>query len=349
MRDGAVPRDSRSIGGTMSVVYFRCSSRAALGYFVNPCRFRLRGLPLLLVALAAVGCGSLSMQNTPDPPTGPIPPTSPPQNAAANTATDNFARPDGSLGSNWSVLSDLGGTDGGMQLLNSGFAPTSGSQTAFPTSIGTWVGPGTFGPNQYAKVQISAIAPEQSVVAITATSSSGASTIYTYTLTSGQALQTPQPITITGMGNSGNNGSFVISALGTGTFTIPNSSGVTATSQSGTGISATDSLAGPVVRSATGAQNGYFAYIGNNSDYVARNNGQTDNRVYVHELWKFVNGTESEIKQVLTSPTIPDAVGDVFYIFALGDKVALYKNNIVIAANLDPSLTSGAPGIMASS
>jgi hypothetical protein len=338
----------------LSAVYRRCLPNAGSPDFVNFYRSRRRpcpwhGLLLLLVTFASFGCGSLSMQNAPAPPTAPTPPVSPPQNAAANTATDNFARPDGSLGSNWSVLSDLGGTDGGIQLLNNAFAPTSGPQTAFPTSIGTWVGPGTFGPNQYAKVQISAIAPEQSVVAITAAALSGANTIYTYTLTSGQALQTPQPITITGMGNSGNNGSFVISALGTGTFTVPNANGVTATSQSGAGISATDSLGGPVVRSVAGVLNGYYVYIGNNSGYAARNNGQTDNRVYVHELWKFVNGTVSEIEQVLTSPTIPDAVGDVFYIFALGDKVALYKNNTVIAADVDASLTSGAPGIMASS
>ncbi len=338
----------------MSVVYRRCSPNAGSHDFLNSCRSSCRSypwhrLPLLLVTFAILGCGSLSTQTTPAPPTAPNPPTAPPQSTPANIATDNFARPDGNLGSNWSVLSTFGGTDGGIQLLDNAFAPTSGPQTSFPTSIGTWIGPGTFGPNQYSKVQLSAIAPEQSVVAITAAALSGGSTIYSYTLTSGQLLQSPQPITITGMADSGNNGSFVISALGTGTFTVPNTTGITATGQSGTGISATDSLCGPAARSTAGVLNGYFVYIGNNSGYVARNNGQTDNRVYVHELWKFVNGAQSEIHQVLTSPTIPDSVGDVFYLFTLGDKVAFYKDNVVQVAVLDTSLTSGTPGIMASS
>lgn len=273
----------------------------------------------------------------------------PPADTFSNTATDSFARANGSLGSNWSVLSNFGGSDGGIQILNNAFAPTDGAQTGFPTSIGSWIGPSTFGPNQYAKVEISAIAPEQSVVAISGATLSGANTIYNYTLTSGQALEPPQPINITGMGDRGNNGNFVISAADAGTFTVPNRNGVTATSQTGTGISATDSLGGPAVRTTAGVLNGYIVYIGNNSGYVARNNGQTDGRVYVRELWKFVNGSVSEVKQVDTDLTIPDAVGDVYYLFALGNKVSLYKNSVVLAANVDTSLTSGAPGIITSS
>jgi hypothetical protein len=309
-----------------------------------------RDLLLLLASFAAIGCGSLSSKSTPTAPTDPTTPTPPPpQQTSGSTVTDNFARPDGGLGSNWSVLSDNGGSDGGIQLLNNAFAPSSGSQTGFPTSIGTWDGGQTFGPNQYAKVQISAIAPEQSVVAITGATLSGSNTVYTYTLTGGQALQTPQPINITGMADSGNNGSFVISALATGTFTVPNAHGVTATDQSGAGISATDSLGGPVVRSTTGVLNGYYVYIGNNSGYVARNDGATDDRVYVVELWKFVNGSPKEIQQISTADTIPDEVGDTYHLFALGDKVALYKNGALVVSESDPSLTSGTPGIMASS
>jgi hypothetical protein len=300
---------------------------------------------LSFIAFAVVGCGSVS--STPPPVTPPGMP--PPVETLSNTATDSFARANGDLGSNWSVLSNFGGSDGGIQILDNAFAPTDGAQTGFPTSIGTWIGPNTFGPNQYAKVEISAIAPEQSVVAISGATLSGANTIYNYTLTSGQALVTPQPVNITGMGDRGNNGNFVISAADTGTFTVPNKSGVTATSQTGTGISATDSLGGPAVRSTAGVLNGYFVYIGNNSGYVARNNGQTDGRVYVRELWKFVNGSVSEIKQVATDLTIPDAVGDVYYLFALGNKVSLYKNSVVLTANVDPSLTTGAPGIITSS
>jgi hypothetical protein len=329
----------------MSVFYAQTLRWAEVRNFAKlspSCRWR--GMLFALTTLGAIGCGSAAM---PTPP--PIITLPPPAAMPGTTVTDNFARPDGTLGPNWSVLSDDGGSDGGIQLVDNAFAPTDGSQTGFPTSIGTWVGGGTFGPNQFAKIQISAIAPEQSVVAISAATLAGRNTIYAYNLTSGQALQSPQPITIAGMGDMGNNGSFVISALDTGTFTVPNATGVTATGQSGTGISATDSLDGPAVRSTAGVLNGYFVYIGNNSGYVARNNGQTDSRVYVHELWKFVNGTVSEIHQVLTSPTIPDSVGDVFYLFALGDKVAFYKNNVVQAVALDTSLGSGAPGIMASS
>lgn len=302
---------------------------------------------MLLAVFTLAGCGSIS--STSPPVTPPAIPPPPPVDTSSNTATDSFARANGNLGSNWSVLSDFGGSDGGIQILNNAFAPTDGSQTGFPTSIGTWIGPSTFGPNQYAKVEISAIAPEQSVVAISGATLSGANTIYTYSLTSGQALQTPQPINITGMADVGNNGNFVISGVDTGTFTVPNSHGVTATSQTGTGISATDSLGGPAVRTTAGVLNGYYVYIGNNSGYVARNNGQTDGRVYVRELWKFVNGNVAEVQQVATDLTIPDAVGDVYYLFALGNKVSLYKNNAFLVADVDTSLATGSPGIITSS
>jgi hypothetical protein len=300
---------------------------------------------MLLIVFALAGCGSATSTTPPVTP----PETPPPVDTSSNAATDNFARADGNLGSNWSVLSNFGGSDGGIQILNNAFAPTDGSQTGFPTSIGTWIGPSTFGPNQYAKVEISAISPEQSVVAISGATLSGANTIYNYTLTSGQALKTPQPINITGMADIGNNGNFVISDADSGTFTVPNGNGVTDTSQTGTGISATDSLGGPAVRTTAGVLNGYFVYIGNNSGYVAHNNGQTDGRVYVRELWKFVDGNASEVQQVATDLTIPDAVGDVYYLFALGNKVSLYKNNVFLATDVDTSLATGRPGIITSS
>ena len=306
------------------------------------------GLLLLFASSGNIGCGSLSSPITPTAPTGPTIPIAP-QQTFGSSVTDDFARPDGDLGLNWSILSNFGGSDGGIQLLNHAFAPSGGPQTKFPTSIGTWVGGGTFGPNQYAKVQLSAIAPEQSVVAVTAATSSSHNTIYSYTLTSGQALQTPQAINITGMAAAGNNGNFVISALDSETFTVPNSHGVAASGQTGTGVSATDSLGGPVVRSTAGELNGYYVYIGNNSGYVANNNGTTDGRVYVYELWKAVNGKLTDINEILVSTSIPDSPGDIFYIFALGDKVAFYKNNLVRAVNIDTSLTSGTPGIVVNS
>ena len=77
--------------------------------------------------------------------------------------------------------------------------------------------------------------PTQSVVNITAVSQSGTSTTYTYTLTSGPALQVGRRITVTGMASPADNGAFTITALGSGTFTVGNAIGVTAGGQSGAG------------------------------------------------------------------------------------------------------------------
>jgi uncharacterized protein (TIGR02217 family) len=60
-------------------------------------------------------------------------------------------------------------------------------------------------------------------------------TTYTYTLSSGAVLQVGMRIIITGMGHAGNNGTFYITALGSGTFTVINALGVTAT-EVGAGI-----------------------------------------------------------------------------------------------------------------
>lgn len=269
--------------------------------------------------------------------------------------SDNFVRVNSpSLGANWAVLSNVqsnpSASGASIQLLNNAFAPNSGAQVGFPTALGTWVG-SNFGTNQYSTVKISAIASEQSVVAITAATQSGGNTTYNYTLSSGAALQNPQGIIVSGMAHTGNNGAFVISGLGAGTFTVANASGVTAT-ESGTGTSATDSLCGPMVRgSSSTILNGYFIYIGNNSGYLALDNGTNDTRLYVREMWKFVNGTVSEIFQLGTFVAIPDSVGDVYHLFALGNKVALYKNQAIVlnGAQTDSSLTSGTPGIIVSS
>ena len=77
--------------------------------------------------------------------------------------------------------------------------------------------------------------PTQSVVSITAAAQSGSTTIYSYILSSGPALQVGRRITITGMAANGNNGVFTIAALGSGTFTVGNAIGVTASSQAGSG------------------------------------------------------------------------------------------------------------------
>ena len=59
---------------------------------------------------------------------------------------------------------------------------------------------------------------------------------YTYALTSGPGLQVGMNVFVTGMLDSGNNGYFVISSLGAGTFTVANPAGVTATGQNGSGM-----------------------------------------------------------------------------------------------------------------
>jgi len=83
---------------------------------------------------------------------------------------------------------------------------------------------------------LSACTGYSTIVGITAASQSGGNTTYSYTITSGPPLATGGLMGITGMVASGNNGTFVITALGSGTFTVVNGSGVTASAQTGTGI-----------------------------------------------------------------------------------------------------------------
>jgi hypothetical protein len=75
----------------------------------------------------------------------------------------------------------------------------------------------------------------QTVAAVKGASQSGSDTTYTYTLTSGPDLQVGTVVVITGMADAGNNGTFTVTAVGSGTFTVVNPSGVTATSQNGIG------------------------------------------------------------------------------------------------------------------
>jgi hypothetical protein len=71
---------------------------------------------------------------------------------------------------------------------------------------------------------------------IASASQSGSQTTYTYTLGSGTALQVGMSIVVTGMANTADNGSFTIASLGSGTFTVLNPPGVSASGQSGTGL-----------------------------------------------------------------------------------------------------------------
>jgi hypothetical protein len=79
-----------------------------------------------------------------------------------------------------------------------------------------------------------------SQVTISSASQSGSNTTFTYTLISGAGLKIGQSITIADIAVGVDNGTFTISALGTDTagnptFTVTNSTGATASNQSGTG------------------------------------------------------------------------------------------------------------------
>jgi len=82
-------------------------------------------------------------------------------------------------------------------------------------------------------------AAQPSTVDIAGASQSGSNTTYTYTLISGTPLQVGMSIAIQSMGDSGNDGTFAITAAGNGTFTVLNTLGVTASSQRGTGTAVT--------------------------------------------------------------------------------------------------------------
>jgi YVTN family beta-propeller protein len=93
-------------------------------------------------------------------------------------------------------------------------------------------------------------AAQPSTVDITAASQNGTNTTYAYTLVSGAPLRVGMSIAIASMGNAGNDGTFTIKSMGSGTFTVMNPSGVTASSQDGTGTAVTPQnpvfvLAGP--------------------------------------------------------------------------------------------------------
>lgn len=68
---------------------------------------------------------------------------------------------------------------------------------------------------------------------LTAVSMGGTTATYTYNTLTGLALIVGRTLTITGMTNAGNNGTFRITSLGTGTFSVTNASGVNETGSTG--------------------------------------------------------------------------------------------------------------------
>jgi hypothetical protein len=77
--------------------------------------------------------------------------------------------------------------------------------------------------------------PLPGVITITAAAPSGSSTTYTYSISSVPALEVGMSIAVANMGSPGNNGTFTVEAVGSGTFTVANPAGVSASGQSGSG------------------------------------------------------------------------------------------------------------------
>jgi YVTN family beta-propeller protein len=75
-----------------------------------------------------------------------------------------------------------------------------------------------------------------SILRISAATQNGSDTTYTYSLVpETPALRIGMTVVVQNMGNSVNDGTFIIAAVGEGTFTVVNDLGVTATGQSGVG------------------------------------------------------------------------------------------------------------------
>jgi hypothetical protein len=279
----------------------------------------------LITALFCVSCTSL-----------PPAPTQPPKIA------DTFDRADGTLGPSWRLgisgnVEGLVGL-GGVLISNAGYGPVNERSA---DALAIW-GNGDFSNDQWSSSQIKSIAAPTSTVNITAASRSGSDVTYTYTLSTGNALILGQPEQITGMADAGNNGSFIITSLGAGTFTVANAAGVTHALQTGTGISPSDSIAGIAVRASEDGRSAYFFIAGTNSF-----NFTSDRRIYTRELWKCVNGM-GRILAFQTSPTIPDVAGDRYMLVIIGSNLYVEKNGAVLSkfnGITDTDLTSGRPGI----
>jgi YVTN family beta-propeller protein len=93
---------------------------------------------------------------------------------------------------------------------------------------------------------VSKTIPLESTVSIKGVTQSGADATYNYTLISGPALRPGIKMVIAGMADAGNNGSFLLSAASSASFTVTNAAGVTASSQSGSGNTVVEiSIANP--------------------------------------------------------------------------------------------------------
>jgi hypothetical protein len=111
-------------------------------------------------------------------------------------------------------------------------AASDGMVHILDTVAGTDIQQITF-PVSAISLQAGLCAGLQAALNITAATQNVSSTTYTYTLTSGTPLRVGSQAVITGMSDAGNNGTFIITALSSGTFTVDNATGVSAAGQAG--------------------------------------------------------------------------------------------------------------------
>ena len=111
----------------------------------------------------------------------------------------------------------------------------AGTTYIIRTSSNSCVDP-FFGSCANLPAPVSAYTPVPSLASITGVAVSGANATYSYSLTSGPPLLAGMSITISGMSNAGNNGSFAIAGVGNGTFTVANATAVSATGQTGSAV-----------------------------------------------------------------------------------------------------------------
>lgn len=109
----------------------------------------------------------------------------------------------------------------------------SGSTAVIQTSNDTLVS----GQSQILLVPAQPASFNPTSITVTAATQNGTSTVYSYVQTlPGPPLRAGMRISITGMQDQGNNGSFSIAALGSANFTVSNPLGVSNSGQNGSGI-----------------------------------------------------------------------------------------------------------------
>ena len=259
-----------------------------------------------------------------------------------SSASDSFTRADNlSLGPNWTYVNPTGVNPVNSQIISNAVAAGPGPFLCYSASFAAYnaVVPQT--PDQVITSQISAVAPPTSVLSITAVTANSpiaGQATYAYTLSSGAALVQPQEIIITGMQNAANNQTYSLTVSVTGsTFVIANAGAISESGSTGTGLTPTDCILGNCVRLSGDGLNSYFQLWGNNSAYFA---GGTDNRQWVHEVWKDISGTGTSLVPI--SAGVPDSVNDLYTLLAAGKKIATFKNGLFFSSVDDTSIA--APG-----